>query len=57
MVLYHEQLHKSFEFYCDKHNYFPWFMELVENVTRFEKFKLTPEYERQKYESRLWLFI
>lgn len=28
-------------------------MELVENVTRFEKFQLTPEYERQKYESRL----
>ena len=28
-------------------------MELVENVTRFEEFKSTPEYERQKYESRL----
>ena len=28
-------------------------MDLVENVTRFEEFKLTPEYECQKYESRL----
>lgn len=28
-------------------------MELVENVTRFEEFKLTPEYERQKDESRM----
>jgi hypothetical protein len=28
-------------------------MDLVESVTRFEKFKLTPEYERQKYESKL----
>lgn len=44
---------ESFEFYCEKYKDFPWFMELVENGTRFEKFKLTPEYERQKYESRL----
>lgn len=44
---------ESFEFYCDKYKDFPWFMELVENVTRFEGFKLTSEYERQKYESRL----
>lgn len=44
---------ESFEFYCDKYKDFPWFMDLVENVTRFEEFKLTPEYERQKYESRL----
>lgn len=33
-------------------------MILVDNVTRFEEFKSTPEYERQKYELRLvskWL--
>ena len=44
---------ESFEFYADKYKDLPWFMDLVENVTRFEEFKLTPEYERQKYESRL----
>ena len=44
---------EAFEFYCDKYKDLPWFMDLVENVTRFEEFKLTPEYERQKYESRL----
>lgn len=44
---------ESFDFYCDKYKDLPWFMELVENVTRFEEFKRTPEYERQKYESRL----
>ena len=44
---------ESFKFYCDKYSGSPWFMELVENVTRFEEFKLTPEYERQEYESRL----
>ena len=44
---------ESFEFYCDKYKDFPWFMDLVENVNRFEAFKRTPEYERQKYESRL----
>ena len=44
---------ESFEFYADKYEDFPWFMDLVDNVTRFEAFKLTPEYERQKYESRL----
>ena len=44
---------ESFEFYADKYKDFPWFMNLVDNVTRFEKFKLTPEYERQKYESKL----
>ena len=44
---------ESFEYYCDKYKDFPWFMDLVENVNRFEAFKRTPEYERQKYESRL----
>ena len=44
---------ESFEFYADKYKYFPWFMDLVDNVTRFEEFKSTPEYERQKYESKL----
>ena len=44
---------ESFEFYCDKYKYFPWFMDLVENVNRFEEFKSTPKYEHQKYESRL----
>ena len=44
---------ECFDFYCDKYKDLPWFMELVENVTRFEEFKRTPEYERQKYESRL----
>ena len=28
-------------------------MDLMDNVTRFEEFKRTPEYERQKYGSRL----
>ena len=28
-------------------------MDLVDNVTRFEEFKLTPEYECQEYESKL----
>ena len=28
-------------------------MGLVNNVTRFEEFKLTPEYERQQYGSKL----
>ena len=28
-------------------------MDLVDNVTRFEEFKLTPEYDRQKYGSKL----
>ena len=28
-------------------------MDLVDNVTRFEEFKLTPEYERQRYRSKL----
>ena len=28
-------------------------MELVENVSRFEEFKLTPEYERQKDGSKM----
>ena len=37
---------KSFKFYADKYKDFPWFMDLVDNVTRFEEFKLTPEYER-----------
>lgn len=27
--------------------------DLVDNVTRFEAFKLTPDYERQEYESRM----
>ena len=44
---------ESFEFYADKYKDFHWFMDLVENVTRFEEFKSTPEYERQKYESKL----
>lgn len=44
---------ESFEFYADKYKDFPWFIDLVNNVTRFEEFKSTPEYERQKYESRL----
>lgn len=44
---------ESFEYYCEKYKHFPWFMELVENVNRFEEFKSTPEYERQKYESKL----
>ena len=44
---------ESFEFYADKYKDLPWFMDLVENVTRFEEFKLTPEYEHQKYESRM----
>ena len=48
---------ESFEFYCDKYKNFPWFMELVENVTRFEEFKSISEYER--YESRMvskWVY-
>ena len=44
---------ESFEFYAGKYKHFPWFMDLVDNVTRFEEFKSTPDYERQKYESRL----
>ena len=28
-------------------------MDLVDNVTRFEEFKLTPEYDHQKYGSKL----
>ena len=28
-------------------------MDLVNNVTRFEEFRLTPEYDRQKYGSKL----
>ena len=44
---------ESLEFYADKYKDFPWFMDLVENVTRFEEFKSTPEYGRQKYESRM----
>lgn len=44
---------ESYDYYVDKYKDFPWFMELVDNVTRFEAFKLTPEYERQKYESRM----
>ena len=44
---------ESFEFYAGKYKDFPWFMDLVENVTRFEEFQSTTEYERQKYESRL----
>lgn len=44
---------ESFEFYADKYKDFPWFMDLVDNVTRFEEFKLTPEYKRQEYESKL----
>lgn len=44
---------ESFDFYKDKYKDFPWFMDLVDNVTCFEEFKLTPEYERQRYESKL----
>ena len=44
---------ESFEFYAGKYKDFPWFMGLVDNVTRFEEFKLTPEYKRQKYELKL----
>ena len=44
---------ESFDFYSDKYKDFPWFMDLVDNVTRFEEFKLTPEYERQRYASKL----
>lgn len=44
---------ESLEFYSDKYKDFPWFMKLVENVSHFEAFRLTPEYERQKYESRM----
>ena len=44
---------ESLEFYSDKYKDFPWFMKLVENVSRFEAFRLTTEYERQKYESRM----
>jgi len=44
---------ESLEFYTAKYKDFPWFMDLVDNVTRFEAFKLTPEYERQKYESTM----
>lgn len=44
---------ESYDYYMDKYKDFPWFMDLVENVTRFEAFKLTPEYERQKYESKM----
>jgi hypothetical protein len=44
---------ESWEFYADKYKDFPWFMDLVENVTCFETFKLSPEYQRQKYKSRL----
>lgn len=44
---------EAYEFDYNKYKDFPWFMDLVDNVTRFEEFKSTPEYERQKYESRL----
>ena len=44
---------ESLEFYAAKYKDFSWFMDLVENVNRFEVFKLTSEYERQKYESRM----
>ena len=44
---------ESSEFYTDKYKDFSWFMDLVDNVTRFEEFKLTPEYDRQKYGSKL----
>lgn len=44
---------ESSGFYTDKYNHFPWFMNLVENITLFEEFQLTLEYDRQKYESRM----
>ena len=37
---------ESSEFYTDKYKDFPWFMDLLDNLTRFEEFKLTPEYDR-----------